>query len=84
MPLDILAESRFPSELKKDLLFLGNMTNIMSKNLAHLVLLKIKNIIYIGPKKFDDLHNGQFDTHWIMLDPLEKPIIDFDSMSTLL
>lgn len=40
-PLEVLAESRFPSELKKDLLYLGNMTNVMNKNLTHLTLLKI-------------------------------------------
>lgn len=56
-----MALSRFPSELKKDKLFLGNMTNILSKDYKQLKMLNIKTIFYLSPEVFPDL-DGHFRT----------------------
>lgn len=51
----IFSQSRFPSEVKKDELFIGNMTNVLSKDYMQLKTLKISTIIYFSPNKFEDL-----------------------------
>lgn len=77
----MLSESRFPAELKKDLLYLGNMTNVMQIDHAQLNLLKIKHVFYLSPKQFEDV-DRDFKTTWIELQEHDKPLIDFDALST--
>jgi len=76
----VLSESRFPAELKKDLLYLGNMTNVMQIDHAQLNLLKIKHVFYLSPKQFEDV-DRDFKTTWIELQEHDKPLIDFDALS---
>ena len=57
------------------------MTNIMSVDYAQLDLLKIKHVFYLSAKPFEEV-NQKYDAVWIELNEVEKPIIDFDSIST--
>lgn len=47
--------SRFPSELKKDTVYFGNLTNVLSKDYVQLKMLGIKTIVHFTPQKFDSL-----------------------------
>ncbi len=76
----VLSESRFPSELKKDSLFIGNMTNVMQVDHAQLKLLNIKHVFYLSPQPFEDV-DKTFKTTWIEVQEQNKPIIDFDAIS---
>lgn len=49
------AFSRFPSEMKKDFLYLGNMTNILNRDYFQLKMLNIKTIFYLAPKPFGEI-----------------------------
>jgi len=61
-PKQILAQTRFPSEIKRDNLFIGNAINVM-KQYTQLWMLGIKSVVYFSPKQFEDVHkNGKFDT----------------------
>jgi hypothetical protein len=51
----ILAQSRFPSEIKRGSLFVGNAINVMKSN-TQLQQLGIKSIMYFTPERFEDLH----------------------------
>ena len=51
----ILALSRFPSEVRKDKLFIGNLTNVMSKDLVQLKMLKCMTIVYLTPEPMPEL-----------------------------
>jgi len=62
----VLALSRFPSEIKKDLVFLGNMTNILSKDYAQLKMLGIKTLLYFSPEPFTDI-DKHFECHHVPL-----------------
>lgn len=77
----VLASSRFPSEVKQDLLYLGNMTNILSKDYAQLKMLKIRTLFYFSPEPFPDI-DAHFNCVHIPLKEKERPIIDFDAYST--
>lgn len=74
----MLAESRFPSELKKDSLYIGNFMNVLTD--VQLNLLGIRQIMYLTPKRFEDLDKN-FVTEWFEMKEQDKPIIDFDSIS---
>ena len=50
-----LSLARYPSELRKDSVFIGNLTNVLSKDYKQLKMLNIKTIIHMTPNKFDDL-----------------------------
>ena len=77
----MLAESRFPSELKKDSLYVGNFMNVLSD--VQLNLLGIRQIMYLTPARFEDLDRN-FVTEWIKMKEKDKPLIDFDTISTKL
>ena len=51
----ITSMSRFPSELKKDMVYFGNLTNVLSKDYVQLKMLGIKTIVHFTPQKFDSL-----------------------------
>ena len=51
----VISQSRFPSELKKGQLFLGNLTNVLSKDYIQLKMLGIKTVIHLTPQKFETL-----------------------------
>ena len=61
----LLSESRFPSELKKDLLYLGNMINVLQHDYIHLRLLGIEHVFYFSAQPFRDLDKAGFSTTWI-------------------
>ena len=66
--LHVQSQSRFPSEIKKDSLYLGNMTNILNKDYFQLTMLKIKTIFYMSTEPFPDI-----DQHFKCI---HKPIIE--------
>ena len=76
----IRSQSRFPSEIKKDLLFLGNMSNILSNDYFQLTMLKIKTIFYMAPEKFPKL-DEHFNCVHLEMKEQEKPLIDLDALS---
>lgn len=47
--------SRFPSELKKDMIFLGNLTNVLSRDFVQLKMLGIKTVVHFTPERFESL-----------------------------
>ena len=51
----VRASSRFPSEIKKDQLFLGNMTNLLNRDYFQLRMLNIKTIFYLAQGPFTDI-----------------------------
>jgi hypothetical protein len=56
------------------------MTNIMSVDYAQLDLLKIKHVLYLSAKPFEEI-NQKYNAVWIEVNEQEKPIIDFDYIS---
>ena len=76
----VRAQSRFPTEIKKDLLYLGNMMNIMNKDYFQLTMLKIKTIFYFAPEPFPDIDN-HFNCVHIQMKEQDRPLIDFDPVS---
>ena len=75
--LSILTEARFPSELKNNSLYLGNMFNVISD--IQLNLLGIKQIMYLTPQRFEDL-DQKYQTEWTLVNEKDKPLIDFDEI----
>ena len=51
----VTSMSRFPSEMKKDMIYMGNLTNVLSKDYVQLKMLGIKTIVHFTPQKFDSL-----------------------------
>ena len=76
----VRASSRFPSEIKKDSLFLGNMTNLLNRDYFQLTMLKIKTIFYLAKGPFADI-DQHFNCVHIPVDEMEKPQIEFDELS---
>ena len=76
----VRACSRFPSEIKKDKLYLANMTNLMNKDYFQLTMLNIKTVFYMTPDKFKGL-DEHFECVHIPIDEVKKPDIDFDMLS---
>lgn len=56
------------------------MTNIMSVDYAQLDLLKIKHVLYLSAKPFEEI-NQKYNAVWIEVNEQEKPIIDLDYIS---
>lgn len=78
-----ISKSRFPSEIKEGLLYLGNMMNVIDKDQVQLELLGIKTIIYLSPGKFEHLEE-KFNCVHIQVNEKEHPDIDFDQISELI
>ena len=51
----IISMSRFPSEIKKDQIYIGNLTNVMSHDFMQLKMLGIKSVVCFTPDKFESL-----------------------------
>lgn len=51
----ITSMSRFPCELKKDMIYLGNLTNVLSRDFVQLKMLGIKTVVHFTPEKFESL-----------------------------
>jgi len=51
----VCALSRFPTEIKKDYLYVGNITNALEKDNRQLRMLNVKSIVYLSSDRFDDL-----------------------------
>ena len=49
----VISQSRFPSEIKKGQVYIGNLTNVMGKDNVQLKMLGIKTIVHLTPQKFD-------------------------------
>ena len=66
------------------MVFLGNMTNILSKDYAQLKMLGIRTLFYFSPEPFPDI-DAHFDQciH-VPMKEKERPLIDFDAHSTQL
>ena len=79
---EVRALSRFPSEIKTDQLYLGNMTNVLNKDYFQLTMLGIKTIVYLTTGPFEGL-DKHFSCVHIQMNELEKPEIDFDGMSQM-
>ena len=78
--LHVQSQSRFPSEIKKDCLFLGNMTNILNKDYFQLTMLKISTIFYMSGEPFPDIDKHFKCVHKPIVEK-QKPLIDFDELS---
>ena len=52
---EVRAASRFPSEIKKDMLYLGNMTNILNRDYFQLTMLGVKTVFYLAQGPFTDI-----------------------------
>lgn len=51
----ITSMSRFPSELKKDTIYFGNLTNVLSRDFVQLKMLGIKTVVHFTPERFESL-----------------------------
>ena len=51
----IISQSRFPSEIKKDQLFIGNLTNVLNIDYVQLKMFKVKTIFHLSPERFPGL-----------------------------
>ena len=76
----VRASSRFPSEIKKDKLYLANMTNVLNKDYFQLTMLNINTVLYLTPNKFQGL-DEYFNCVHIPIDEVKRPDIDFDMLS---
>ena len=77
----VISQSRFPSELKKDQLFIGNLTNVLSKDYIQLKMLGIKTVIHLTPQKFDSLEKEFECIHYeIKLFNKELEVLDLNPM----
>ena len=80
----VRAEARYPSEIKKGSLFMGNMINVLDRDGSQLAYLGIKTVVYFGPKKFEHLEaNTGLTCHHVEANEVEKPDIDMDVLSQL-
>ena len=77
---EVRALSRFPSELKTDKLFVGNMTNLMNRDYFQLTMLKIKTIFYMSKGPFEDI-DQHFNCIHVPCNEIEKPLLDFEMLS---
>ena len=77
----VISQSRFPSELKKDQLFLGNLTNVLSKDYIQLKMLGIKTVIHLTPQKFESLEKEFLCVHYqIEVFSKELEVLDLQPM----
>eukprot|EP00347_Sterkiella_histriomuscorum_P023666 403333809 len=72
---------RYPSEIKENLIYIGNMMNVIDKSNFQVSSLGFKTIIYISSQKFDHLHElpNMNVLHFEAHEP-SKPQIDFDAI----
>ena len=78
------AQSRYPSEIVADKLFLGNFIN--SLNEEHFVNLNIKKIIGLTPNKAEKMEESGKITKYVHLEmnELNKPQLDFEAIIALI
>lgn len=77
---EVRALSRFPSELKENKLYLGNMTNILNKDYFQLTMLNIKTIVALSKGPFEEI-GAHFNYVHIACNEMDKPDMDLDYLS---
>ena len=50
-----ISQSRFPSEVLKDKLYIGNLVNTLCHDFVQLKMLGIKHIVYLTPNPIPEL-----------------------------
>lgn len=78
----VRAEARYPSEIKRGALFMGNMMNTLDKDNLQLSFLGIKTVVYFAPEKFEHLE-AKFSCHHVEAVERNKPDIDMDALAQL-
>ena len=75
---------RYPSEIKENLVYIGNMINVLDKNYGQLSKLSIKTVISMSPNKFEHLEEVKdIESFHFELNEPTKPDIHFDEIITL-